>query len=87
MAFDYEKEYKEFYMSRNKPEIMDVPEMNFITVRGNGDPYKEAVRLLYAIAFTIKMSKKGSHEIKGYFDYVVPPLEGFWWQEGIDGRR
>lgn len=86
MAFDYKKEYKEFYMPKNKPEIVDVPTMNFIAVRGTGDPneeggaYKEAIGLLYGIAFTIKMSKKGSHEIAGYFDYVVPPLEGFWWQ-------
>lgn len=91
MAFDYKKEYKEFYMPKNKPEIVNIPEMNFIAVRGMGDPneeggaYKEAIGLLYAIAFTIKMSKKGSHQIEGYFDYVVPPLEGFWWQEGIDG--
>ena len=91
MAFDYKKEYKEFYMPKNKPEIIDVPEMNFIAVRGIGNPneeggaYKEAIGLLYGIAFTIKMSKKGNHEIEGYFDYVVPPLEGFWWQEGIEG--
>lgn len=86
MAFDYKKEYKEFYMPKNKPEIVDVPEMRFIAVRGKGDPndehgdYKVAIGLLYGIAFTIKMSKKGSHKIDGYFDYVVPPLEGFWQQ-------
>ncbi len=86
MAFDYKKEYREFYMPKNKPEIVDVPEMKFIAVRGSGDPneedgeYKAAIGLLYGIAFTIKMSKKGSHKIDGYFDYVVPPLEGFWWQ-------
>ena len=91
MAFDYKKEYKEFYMPKNKPEIVEIPSMNFIAVRGTGNPndeegaYKQAVGLLYAIAFTIKMSKKGSHQIDGYFDYVVPPLEGFWWQKGIDG--
>lgn len=91
MAFDYKKEYKEFYMPKNKPEIVDVPAMNFIAVRGSGDPneeggaYKEAIGLLYGIAFTIKMSTKGSHEIKGYFDYVVPPLEGFWYQDGVKG--
>lgn len=91
MAFDYKKEYKEFYMPRNKPAIVEVPEMNFIAVRGSGNPnaadgeYKVAIGLLYAIAFTIKMSKKGTHQIEGYFDYVVPPLEGFWWQEGVDG--
>ncbi|MCH5256017.1 MAG: GyrI-like domain-containing protein [Lachnospiraceae bacterium] len=91
MAFDYKKEYKEFYMPKNKPEIVDVPEMNFIAVRGTGNPniegseYKESIGLLYGIAFTIKMSKIGTHKIDGYFDYVVPPLEGFWWQEGIEG--
>lgn len=91
MAFDYKKEYKEFYMPKNKPGVVDVPSMNFIVVRGKGDPneedseYKQAIGLLYAIAFTIKMSKKGSHKIDGYFDYVVPPLEGFWWQDGVKG--
>ena len=91
MAFDYKKEYREFYMPARRPEIIDVPEMNFIAVRGKGDPneeegeYKEAMNLLYGIAYTIKMSKKGDRRIEGYFDYVVPPLEGFWWQEGISG--
>ena len=91
MAFDYKKEYKEFYLPRKKPEIVDVPAMNYIAVRGTGDPnredgeYQKAIGLLYAIAFTIKMSKRGGHRIDGYFDYVVPPLEGFWWQEGVDG--
>ena len=91
MAFDYKKEYKEFYMPKNKPGIVTVPGMNYIAVRGQGDPndedgeYKHSIGLLYGIAFTIKMSKKGSHRIDGYFDYVVPPLEGFWWQEGIKG--
>ncbi len=88
MAFDYKKEYKEFYMPKNVPTIVEIPPMNFIAVRGKGNPndengdYKKAIGLLYAIAFTIKMSKKGNHQIDGYFDYVVPPLEGFWWQEG-----
>lgn len=91
MAFDYKKEYKEFYMPKNKPEIVTVPAMNYIAVRGKGNPneedgeYKAAIGLLYGIAFTIKMSKKGSHQIEGYFDYVVPPLEGFWWQDGVRG--
>ena len=91
MAFDYKKEYKEFYMPKNVPAIITVPKMNYIAVRGSGDPntedgeYKTAIGLLYAIAFTIKMSKKGNHKIEGYFDYVVPPLEGFWWQDGIEG--
>ncbi len=91
MAFDFKKEYKEFYMPKDKPEIISVPKMNYIAVRGKGDPndengeYKAAIGLLYGIAFTIKMSKKGDHQINGYFDYVVPPLEGFWWMEGKDG--
>lgn len=91
MAFDYKKEYREFYMPKEKPEIVDVPKMNFIAVRGSGNPneedgeYKASIGLLYGIAFTVKMSKKGNHQIDGYFDYVVPPLEGFWWQKGIDG--
>ena len=91
MAFDYKKEYKEFYLPENKPSIVTVPAMNYIAVRGQGDPntenreYKASIGLLYGIAFTIKMSKKGDHQIDGYFDYVVPPLEGFWWQNGICG--
>ncbi len=90
MAFDYKKEYKEFYMPANKPSIIIVPKINYIAVRGKGNPndengeYKNSIGLLYAIAFTIKMSFKGSHKIDGYFEYVVPPLEGFWWQEGSD---
>ena len=91
MAFDYKKEYKEFYMPKSKPEIVTVPSMNYIAVRGTGNPnveggaYKASIGLLYGIAFTIKMSKKGSRQIEGYFDYVVTPLEGFWWQDGIYG--
>jgi len=86
MAFDFKKEYKEFYMPKDKPDIVKVPSMNYIAVRGEGDPnqedgdYKKAIGLLYGIAFTIKMSKKSDHQIDGYFDFVVPPLEGFWWQ-------
>lgn len=91
MAFDYKKEYKEWYLPKETPSIVTIPPMNYLMVRGKGDPnqeggeYKEAVGLLYAIAYTIKMSKKGSHKIKGYFDYVVPPLEGFWWQDNKEG--
>ena len=91
MAFDYKKEYKEFYLPKDKPGIVTIPKMNYIAVRGQGDPnaeegeYKKAIGLLYGIAFTIKMSKKTDHRIEGYFDYVVPPLEGFWWQDGIKG--
>ena len=91
MAFDFKKEYREFYLPKDKPSIVTVPAMNYIAVRGEGDPnaedgpYKQAIGLLYGIAFTIKMSRKGDHRIEGYFDYVVPPLEGFWWQDGVRG--
>ena len=91
MAFDYKKEYKEFYSQKDKPSIVVVPKMNYLAVRGMGDPnledgdYKKSVELLYAIAYTIKMSYKGDYKIDGYFDYVVPPLEGLWWQEGVKG--
>ena len=91
MPFDYKKEYREFYLPPKKPTIVTVPQMNYLAVRGSGDPnveggeYKKSLELLYPIAFTIKMSKKGSHVIDGYFDYVVPPLEGFWWQDGVSG--
>jgi len=89
VAFDFKKEYKEFYLPPRKPGIITVPAMNFLAVRGSGDPnledgeYKQAINLLYGVAFTIKMSKMGDHRIAGYFDYVVPPLEGFWWQDGV----
>ncbi len=89
MAFDFKKEYREFYLPKNKPELLTVPPMNFLAVRGMGDPnqeggaYKEAIGLLYGIAFTIKMSKLGAKSLEGYFDFVVPPLEGLWWQEGV----
>ena len=91
MAFDYKKEYKEFYLPKQTPSIVDVPAANYIAVRGKGNPneengaYKEAMQILYGIAYTIKMSKKSDHQIDGYFDYVVPPLEGLWWEE-IDGQ-
>ena len=91
MAFDYKKEYKEFYLPKSEPSIVTVPRMNYLAVHVQGDPnlegseYKQSIELLYGIAYTIKMSKKGDHQIDGYFDYVVPPLEGFWWQDGIDG--
>lgn len=92
MPFDYKKEYKEFYLPKNKPTIITIPRMNYLAVRGNGDPniedgeYKQSIGLLYAVAFTIKMSKKTNYKISGYFDYVVPPLEGFWWQDGSGGN-
>lgn len=91
MAFDFKKEYKEFYMPKNKPEIVTVPKANYIAIRGKGDPnevcgtYQQAISVLYAVAYTLKMSYKTDHKIEGFFEYVVPPLEGFWWQDGIDG--
>lgn len=90
MAFDFKKEYKEFYMPKNKPEIVTVPKANYIAVRGKGDPnevdgaYQRAINVLYAVAYTLKMSYKTDHTIEGFFEYVVPPLEGFWWQSGAD---
>ena len=91
MAFDYKKEYKEFYMPKDKPGIVTVPPMNYLAVAGQGDPsvddgaFQQAIEMLYGVAYTIKMSKKTDHRIDGYFDYVVPPLEGFWWQDDLDG--
>ena len=91
MAFDFKKEYKEFYIPSSRPAIITVPAFNFIAVRGKGNPndtdgeYSKALNLLYGTAYTIKMSKKTDHRIDGYFDYVVPPLEGFWWQDGTEG--
>lgn len=91
MAFDFKKEYKEFYMPKCKPEIVTVPKANYIAVRGEGDPnedggaYQAAIGVLYSVAYTLKMSYKTDHKIDGFFEYVVPPLEGFWWQDGIAG--
>ena len=91
MALDFKKEYKEFYMAKNKPQIVDVPRANYIAVRGKGNPneengeYQKAISVLYAVAYTLKMSYKTDYRIEGFFEYVVPPLEGFWWQDSIDG--
>lgn len=91
MAFDYKKEYKEFYLPKDEPALIEVPRMDYVAVYGRGDPneeggeYKTAIGALYSVAFTLKMSKLGDHRIDGYFDYVVPPLEGLWWQEGGGG--
>lgn len=91
MAFDFKKEYKEFYLPKNKPEIVTVPAASYIAVRGEGDPntpggaYQQAIQVLYAIAYTLKMSHKTDYKIKGFFEYVVPPLEGFWRQENVEG--
>ena len=90
MAFDFKKEFKEFYLPGNAPEIVTVPRMNYIAVRGAGDPneeggaYQDAIGVLYALAYTLKMSYKSDYRIEGFFEYVVPPLEGFWWQEGAE---
>lgn len=91
MAFDFKKEYREFYLPKNRPEIVTVPKANYIAVRGHGDPnepggaYQKAIEVLYSVAYTLKMSYKTDHKIEGFFEYVVPPLEGFWWQDGVNG--
>lgn len=91
MPFDFKKEFKEFYMPKNKPEIVTVPSTNYIAVRGTGNPneedgaYQKALGVLYAVAYTLKMSYKSDYKIEGFFEYVVPPLEGFWWQDNVDG--
>lgn len=91
MAFDFKKEFKEFYQPKTKTSIITVPKMNYLAVRGTGDPnqedsaYKESIELLYGVAYTLKMSHKTDYKIEGFFDYVVPPLEGFWWQEDREG--
>lgn len=91
MPFDFKKAYKELYMPGNKPEIVRVPKANYLAVRGQGDPneedgmYQQAIRVLYAVVYTLKMSYKTAHKIEGFFEYVVPPLEGFWWQDHADG--
>lgn len=95
MAFDFKKEYKEFYLPKNKPEILTVPKVNYIAVWGEGDPnqpggdYQRAIAVLYAVAYTLKMSDKAGHPMEGFFQYVVPPLEGFWKTESgvIDVSR
>lgn len=91
MPFDFKKKYKELYLPSNKPEIVNVPKINYIAIRGKGNPndvdgdYQKAISVLYGIAYTLKMSYKTDYKIEGFFDYVVPPLEGFWWQDGVEG--
>lgn len=91
MAFDFKKEYKEFYMPKSKPNIINVPKMNYIAVKGKGNPndecgeYKQSISILYSVAYTLRMSYKTDYKIDGFFEYVVPPLEGFWWQNNIEG--
>ena len=91
MAFDFKKEYKEFYLPKNKAQIVTMPRMNYVAVRGKGNPneeggqYKTAIGVLYSVAYTLKMSYKTDYKIKGFFEYVVPPLEGFWWQDHVEG--
>lgn len=91
MPFDFKKEFKEYYLPKNKPEIVTIPPMNYIAVRGKGDPneedgaYQQAIGVLYAVAYTLKMSYKSDYKMEGFLEYVVPPLEGFWWQEHVKG--
>lgn len=91
MPFDFKKEYKELYMPKAYPSVVEVPNANYIAVRGRGNPneeggaYQKAIEVLYSIAYTLKMSYKTSYKIDGFFEYAVPPLEGFWWQENVRG--
>ena len=91
MAYDYKTAYKELYLPAQKPSIIEIPNMKFIAVQGSGDPneengaYQKALQLLYGLAYTLKMSYKGNYKIEGFFEYIVPPLEGFWWQEDYHG--
>ena len=96
MAFDFKKEYKEFYLPPQTPVLVTIPSMHFLAVRGKGDPneengaYSRALNLLYSVAYLLKMSYRGGYSMEGFFEYVVPPLEGLWWQEGsfdMDIRR
>lgn len=91
MAFDFKKEYRDLYQPKTRPSIIEVPPMRFIAVEGEGDPneeggaYQHALGLLYGVAYTLKMSYKTDHAIEGFYQYVVPPLEGFWWQPDVNG--
>lgn len=91
MPYDFKKEQKELYQPKTAPALVHVPKMNYLAVRGKGDPndpdgeYARSIPLLYGVAYTLKMSPKAGHVIDGFFDYTVPPLEGFWWQPGLAG--
>ncbi|MGI5857062.1 MAG: GyrI-like domain-containing protein [Candidatus Merdivicinus sp.] len=90
MAYDFKKEQKKFYMPGKTPELVTVPAANYIAVSGQGDPnkedgsYQQAIAVLYAVAYTLKMSAKSGRRMEGFFEYAVPPLEGFWRQKGRD---
>lgn len=91
MPFDFKKAYKQYYQPKDQPEIIHVQKANYIAMRGQGDPnaengsYQQAISILYAIAYTLRMSYKTDYKIEGFYEYVVPPLEGLWWQTGIHG--
>lgn len=91
MPYDFKKEQKELYQPKTAPALVHVPKMNYLAVRGKGDPndpdgeYARSIPLLYGVAYTLKMSPKAGHVIDGFFNYTVPPLEGFWWQPGLAG--
>jgi len=91
MAFDFKREYKDCYGAKEKPQILSLPPVNYIGIRGEGDPnepggaYQRAIGVLYAVAYTLKMSYKTDYKMEGFYEYVVPPLEGFWWQENVRG--
>ena len=91
MPYDFKKEQKELYQPKTAPALVHVPKMNYLAVRGKGDPndpdgeYARSIPLLYGVTYTLKMSPRAGHVIDGFFDYTVPPLEGFWWQPGLAG--
>ena len=91
MPFDFKKEYRDLYQPKTKPSIIEVPSIRFLAVEGEGDPneaggaYQHALELLYGVAYTLKMSYKTDRAIEGFYQYVVPPLEGFWWQPDVEG--
>lgn len=91
MPYDFKKEQKELYQPKTAPALVHVPKMNYLAVRGKGNPndpdgeYARSIPLLYGVAYTLKMSPRAGHVIDGFFDYTVPPLEGFWWQPGLAG--
>ena len=91
MPFNFKKEYRDQYNAKTMPSVVEIPPANYITVRGKGDPnaaggsYQQALSVLYTVAYTLKMSWKTDYRIEGFYPYVVPPLEGFWWQPGRDG--
>ncbi len=91
MAYDFKKEQKEIYQPKAKPSIVTIPKMNYLAIRGKGNPnqeggeYQQAIQTLFPVAYALRMSYKTDYKIEGFFEYVVPPLEGFWWIDNLEG--